>query len=1013
MTLPFVMPKITYVGDGTANPLPVKNGATPIRFRSNSHIKVEKRASSGTGPRVALVEGVDYSLTGGPDLGFVTPLAVIPVGTWWSIWREQPFDQDVDFGIASDYSSTRSTAVADKDREIQQELYFKLSNAVTWGPWGPPATAINCLLGLDGSGVLYPVTDIGAYIDTALGSNAWRSGGGGGSISDGDKGDVTVSGSGTVWTIDPAAVTLGKMANLAANSIIGNNTGSPATPIALTAAQVKTLLAIAISDVASLQASLDAKLALAGGTMLGAITLAADPAAALQPASKQYVDNLVAGLKPKGTVRFRTTANVNLAGGGLANGTSHDGITAATGDVVLVAAQTAPAENGLYIVPASGAASRATNMDSWAEVPGATVIVEVGTLYADTGWLCTADQGGSLGTTAISWSQWFGTGLYQAANALLTAISGLSPITADKFIYGTGSNTVALGTITTYGRSLVDDVDAATARGTLGLAAIAASASAADITAGTLAIARGGTGQGTAAAAFDALFGTAEAQIASAATTDIGAATTQKIEITGTVTITAFGTVAAGVMRWVRFSGALTVTHNATSLISPTGASITTAAGDFMLVMSLGSGNWRILVHKAAAGGGGGTPGGSNTQVQYNNSGAFAGAAGITTDGTDLTIASASRLLWSTDLILRRRAAANLALGAVDAASPVAQTLSVQNVVAGTTNTAGVNFTLDLSQGTGTGAGGAFIIRGAAAGTTGSSQNALAALFTFNPTGSFSITGGTVTASAPLLDLAQTWNAGAVTFSAIKLNVTNTASASASTLLDLQVGGTTQLKVRADGTVFFPMGGGQAINSDAGGGGTGIVFYCNNTAAIECAAHTTGFKVGSGKDYRWSSSANANGTPDTYIGRRAAANIRLGDADAASPVAQTLSAQGVVAGTSNTAGVDWTFDASQGTGTGDGGAFKWRTAPAGSSGSSQNALGQKLKLTAKGSLVVGDNAAALATNATDGFLYIPSCAGTPTGVPTGQTGTVALVYDTTNNKIYVYNGAWKATAALT
>lgn len=64
----------------------------------------------------------------------------------------------------------------------------------------------------------------------------------GGGVSDGDKGDITVSGTGTVWTLDAGTVTLAKMANLAANSIIGNNTGAPATPIALTAAQVKTLL---------------------------------------------------------------------------------------------------------------------------------------------------------------------------------------------------------------------------------------------------------------------------------------------------------------------------------------------------------------------------------------------------------------------------------------------------------------------------------------------------------------------------------------------------------------------------------------------------------------------------------------------------------------------------------------------------------------------------------------------------------------------------------------------------
>ncbi len=83
--------------------------------------------------------------------------------------------------------------------------------------------------------------------------------------------------------------------------------------------------------------------------------------------------------------------------------------------------------------------------------------------------------------------------------------------------------------------------------------------------------------------------------IASSATVNIGAATSNYITVTGTTTITAFDTVAAGQTRIVTFSGILTLTHNATSLILPWGANITTEAGDTGEFQSLGGGNWTCL----------------------------------------------------------------------------------------------------------------------------------------------------------------------------------------------------------------------------------------------------------------------------------------------------------------------------------------------------------------------------------------------------------------------------------
>lgn len=94
------------------------------------------------------------------------------------------------------------------------------------------------------------------------------------------------------------------------------------------------------------------------------------------------------------------------------------------------------------------------------------------------------------------------------------------------------------------------------------------------------------------------------------------------------------------------------------------------------------------------------------------------------------------------------------------------------------------------------------------------------------------------------------------------------------------------------------------------------------------------------------------------------------------------------------------------------GAYSGATAPISNSGSnyvvlSDGAGNVRSFADGNGNNVMGTGA--LATNATNGFLYIPACAGTPTGTPTTYTGRVPLVVDSTNNKMYIYSGgAWVA-----
>jgi len=85
------------------------------------------------------------------------------------------------------------------------------------------------------------------------------------------------------------------------------------------------------------------------------------------------------------------------------------------------------------------------------------------------------------------------------------------------------------------------------------------------------------------------------------------------------------------------------------------------------------------------------------------------------------------------------------------------------------------------------------------------------------------------------------------------------------------------------------------------------------------------------------------------------------------------------------------------------GVHSWHTAPSGTAGNTIT-FTQAMTLDASGNVYAGSGT----TGMTNGFFYIPAAAGAPTGVPSAISGRVPMYYDTTNNKFYVYNGAWKA-----
>lgn len=154
---------------------------------------------------------------------------------------------------------------------------------------------------------------------------------------------------------------------------------------------------------------------LASPTFTGTVTLPGDPASALQAATKQYVDGLAANVGKRSRVRAATTANITISTA-LNNADTLDGVTLNAGDLVLVKDQTAPAENGVYVVGASPA--RATEFDTYNEHPGSLIAVAEGTANADTVWLCTSNDGGTLNTTGIVFSKLNVAGTLLASNNL-------------------------------------------------------------------------------------------------------------------------------------------------------------------------------------------------------------------------------------------------------------------------------------------------------------------------------------------------------------------------------------------------------------------------------------------------------------------------------------------------------------------------------------------------------------------------------------------------------------------
>lgn len=172
------------------------------------------------------------------------------------------------------------------------------------------------------------------------------------------------------------------------------------------------------------------------GVTLAQVRVPTTPINDNDAASKIYVDSVASGVDAKQSVRAGTTAAGVLASDFEA-GDVIDGVTLVAGDRILIKNQANPIENGIFVVEATGAPTRATDADAPGELSGGTfVFIEEGTTLADTGWVITTNGSLTPGVDANDWVQFSSAGV-------ITAGIGLTQ-TGTVFNVNVGATTIAV-----------------------------------------------------------------------------------------------------------------------------------------------------------------------------------------------------------------------------------------------------------------------------------------------------------------------------------------------------------------------------------------------------------------------------------------------------------------------------------------------------------------------------------------------------------------------------------------
>ncbi len=145
-------------------------------------------------------------------------------------------------------------------------------------------------------------------------------------------------------------------------------------------------------------------------------TITSVPTGPTSIVNQAYVDAVAQGLSFKQPANYTTTGTITLSGLAVQAGGDWPS-TLTAGDRILVKDQSIAANNGIYVA-SSSTWSRAADANAYAEYLGAYLFVLSGTLYGGSAWVCTNQPGGTLGVTAITFTQFSNNALYTAGTGL-------------------------------------------------------------------------------------------------------------------------------------------------------------------------------------------------------------------------------------------------------------------------------------------------------------------------------------------------------------------------------------------------------------------------------------------------------------------------------------------------------------------------------------------------------------------------------------------------------------------